>query len=370
MKDLQNLTVNEIIARDDLLGLSNNELFDRGVTAMVLMGLNSAGFFKPAQPDKASDEPKSNDKANDADNCNYNDELGQQLVIKSLLPYPNHWFKPISEEHMKSLCASISMVGILQPVIARPIAEGYQIIAGHNRVEAARRLGRRSVPTHVKHLNDDEAIIVMADTNLESRELLPSEKAWSYRFKLEAKKRCASRAIGVRDQLGHETESNRSIDLIAEDSKDSRNQIQRYIRLTELITELLDLVDAQKLAFVTAVALSYLSAQDQELVLEVIKQLKRFPSEEQAKQLRTIADRGQLDQSNIEKVILGIYNPRKVSSRRPKILRIETKQILSIFKESTTPQQAQDKAIEAINNYQWLEEHAAEQLRQLLSVKE
>lgn len=381
MKDLQGFTVAEIMEREDLINATNKELFDRGVTATVIIELSNAGFSKSTTK-AATDSTSLSVVQSDEHPCMAENqvshlktvamqpvEVGQQLPLDKLHEYPDHWFKPATEERMESLCASIQQVGILQPVIVRPIEDGYQIIAGHNRVEAARRLGRQSVPTHIKQLNDDEAVIVMVDTNLESRELLPSEKAWSYKFKLEAAKRQGTRVDLTSGQLDQKLNGIVSRDAIAAATSDSSKQIQRYIRLTELIPTLLDLVDAQKLAFVTAVALSYLSTQDQQLVLSVIHQIKRFPSEEQAKQLRTVADRGQLDEPSIEKIIMGTYNPRKAPSRRPKILRIETKQILSIFKDATTPQQAQDKAIEAINNYQWLEENAAEALQQLLSHK-
>ena len=187
-------------------------------------------------------------------------EKVQEIPLSELHPFPNHPFKVVDDERMLDTADSIREHGVLVPAIARPRVDGgYELIAGHRRKRGCELAGLDTMPVIVRNLDDDTSTIIMVDSNIQRESLLPSERAFAYKMKLEAMKRQAGRpAKDNRDQVGHNfSPGRRSVDLLAENAPDSRNQIQRYIRLTELVPDLLDMVDAKKIAFNPAVELRY-----------------------------------------------------------------------------------------------------------------
>ncbi|MEG0852950.1 MAG: ParB/RepB/Spo0J family partition protein [Angelakisella sp.] len=226
-----------------------------------------------------------------------------QLPIGRLVPYPNQPFKPYSAEKLERLTEDIRVNGVLSPIIVRPSGNMYEILAGHNRWNASRKAGKDTIPAIVQDVNDDTAALIMVNTNLNQRdELLPSEKAWAYRVQLEAMKRQGKRSDLTSSQLG--TKLKRSDQEMAAQMGESRNQIQRYIRLTYLIPELLEMVDTKELPMTPAVDLSYLSVEEQQLVLEVTSELERKVSMCQSAQLKKLSTEGGLDEDSIREVLL------------------------------------------------------------------
>ena len=227
------------------------------------------------------------------------------LPVSALHPFEAHPFHLYTDEKMQELTDSIREHGVLMPVLVRPLdAGGYEIVSGHNRVEAAKRAGLDKVPVTVRELDDDTATILRGDSTLRQREtLLPSEKAWAYRMKMEAMKRQAGRPKINCAQVGPNF-GKRTRDLIAEETGESRNQFSRYIRLTELIPPFLDMVDGGRLAFNPAVELSYLSPENQTILLSIMERDELSPSLAQAQNLHKLSALGKLDESAIEAILL------------------------------------------------------------------
>ena len=223
------------------------------------------------------------------------------LPVEALRPFSGHPFHLYTDEKLRELTDSIREHGVLMPVLVRPLdAGGYEIVSGHNRVEAAKLAGLDKVPVTVRELDDDTATILMVDSNLRQREtLLPSEKAWAYRMKMEAIKH-----QGKRTSSQVETKLRRSDDVLASQSVDSRANIQRYIRLTELIPPFLDMVDNGRLAFNPAVELSYLSLENQNILFSIMERDELSPSLAQAQNLHKLSSLGKLDESAIEAILL------------------------------------------------------------------
>ena len=220
------------------------------------------------------------------------------LLVEDLRPFSEHPFHLYTDEKLRELTDSIREHGVLMPVLVRPLDGGYEIVSGHNRVEAAKLAGLDKVPVTVRELDDDTATILMVDSNLRQREtLLPSEKAWAYRMKLEA-----MRHQGVRTSAQVEPKLRRSNELLASQSPDSRATIQRYIRLTELISPFLDMVDNGRLAFNLAVELSYLSLENQTILFSIMERDELSPS--LAQNLHKLSSLGKLDESAIEAILL------------------------------------------------------------------
>ena len=229
-----------------------------------------------------------------------------ELQIDSLIPFEKHPFREYPEEQMQEMVDSVSQYGVLMPILVRPhkSGEGYEIISGHNRVEACKRAGIAKIPATVRELDDDTAIILMVDSNLRQRDkLLPSEKAKAYQMKMDAIRRKAGRPGRNGDQLGHNLQGKRSVDVIAESSPDSRNQIQRFIRLNSLTPPLMDLVDDGTLAFNPAVEISYLEPADQQVVFEIMERDQISPSLSQAQKLHRLAQIGRISEDAIEAVM-------------------------------------------------------------------
>ena len=222
------------------------------------------------------------------------------LPVEALRPFSGHPFHLYTDEKLRELTDSIREHGVLMPVLVRPVDGGYEIVSGHNRVEAAKLAGLDKVPVTVRELDDDTATILMVDSNLRQREtLLPSEKAWAYRMKMEAIKH-----QGKRTSSQVETKLRRSDDVLASQSVDSRANIQRYIRLTELIPSFLDMVDNGRLAFNPAVELSYLSLENQTILFSIMERDELSPSLAQAQNLHKLSSLGKLDESAIEAILL------------------------------------------------------------------
>ena len=227
------------------------------------------------------------------------------LDIAQLHPFADHPFHPYTDERLRDLTDSIREHGVLMPVLVRPMASGgYEIIYGHNRVEAAKLAGLDKVPVTIREMDDDLATIAMVDSNLRQRDiLLPSEKAWAYRMKMEAMRRQSGRPRNNCAQVGPNF-GKRTRDLIAEEMGESKNQISRYIRLTELIPPLLAMIDQGHLPFNPAVELSYLSPQNQTSLLAILERDEITPSLAQAQNLHKLSTLDKLDESAIEAILL------------------------------------------------------------------
>ena len=227
------------------------------------------------------------------------------LDIAQLHPFADHPFHPYTDERLRDLTDSIREHGVLMPVLVRPMASGgYEIISGHNRAEAAKLAGLDKVPVTIREMDDDLATIAMVDSNLRQRDiLLPSEKAWAYRMKMEAMRRQSGRPRNNCAQVGPNF-GKRTRDLIAEEMGESKNQISRYIRLTELIPPLLAMIDQGHLPFNPAVELSYLSPQNQTSLLAILERDEITPSLAQAQNLHKLSTLDKLDESAIEAILL------------------------------------------------------------------
>lgn len=220
------------------------------------------------------------------------------LPLSWLRPFKNHPFKIQNDEEMERIVESIRKVGVLSPGLARPTADGgYELVSGHRRLAACQQLGLETMPVVVREMTDDEAVIAMVDANLQREHVLPSEKAFAYKMKLEAMNRQGQRSDMTFSQVGKKLNS---YEEAAKENGDSRNQIHRYIRLTNLIPELLDRVDEGKIAFNPAVELSYLSEGQQRDLLAAMEKNQCTPSHAQAIQLKRAAQAGTLDRDAIQ----------------------------------------------------------------------
>ena len=228
-----------------------------------------------------------------------------ELPVDTLVPFEKHPFKEYPEEKMQEMVESVSEYGVLMPILVRPhkSGEGYEIITGHNRVEACKRAGITKIPATVRELDDDTAVIIMVDSNLRQRDkLLPSEKAKAYQMKMEALKRQGARRDLTSSQVGTKL-GMRADQLIAEQAGESRNQIQRFIRLNNLTSPLLSYVDDGTLAFNPAVEVSYLDPADQQVVFEIMERDQISPSLSQAQKLHKLAQIGKISEDAIEAVM-------------------------------------------------------------------
>ena len=229
------------------------------------------------------------------------------LAIGLLHSFKGHPFKMYTEERMTEMVESVKEHGVIAPILVRPNknGEGYEIISGHNRVEACRRAGIKEIPATIRDLDDDTAIILMVDSNLRQRDkLLPSEKAKAYKMKLDAMRRQAGRPSKNSSQVGMDFRGRQSLEIIGEEAGDSRNTVHRYIRLNNLIPALIEYVDEGKLAFNPAVEVSYLDQADQEVVFEIMDRDQISPSLSQAQKLHKLAAAEKISDSAIEAVML------------------------------------------------------------------
>ena len=247
-------------------------------------------------------------------------EQVQNVPLELFHPFPNHPFKVLDDEKMQDTVQSISEVGVLVPVLARPRPEGgYEIVSGHRRVHASELAGRTAVPAIIRTMTDDEAILIMVDSNLQREQILPSEKAFAYKMKLDAMKRQGRRTDLTSVQIGQKL-GQTSRAMIASQSPDSNTQIQRYIRLTHLVRPILDMVDQNGFALNAAVEISYLPEEHQNTLLEAMDYAQVSPSLAQARRIRAFSDSGKLD-ANVLDAILSEEKPleRKVTLRGDKL---------------------------------------------------
>jgi len=227
----------------------------------------------------------------------------QQLNVSELHPFTNHPFKVLDDESMAKMVDSIREYGVLVPVVARPLESGgYEIISGHRRHHAAELAGVENIPVIVREMDDDTATILMVDSNLQRENILPSERAFSYKMKLEALKHQGERKDLTCGQLDHKL-GMKARDILAEEAGDSAKQVQRFIRLTNLIPELLDKVDAKKISFNPAVELSYLTPEEQKNFLDVMEELETAPSLSQTQRLKRLSQEGRCSREAMEIIL-------------------------------------------------------------------
>ena len=272
-------------------------------------------------------------------------EQVQQIPINELHPFTNHPFKVLDDEAMTRTVESIAQYGVLAPLIARPRpdGDGYEIISGHRRQYAAKLAGLETLPVIVRQMSDDAAVILMVDSNLQREHILPSERAFAYKMKLEAIKNQGARSDLTSSQIGTKL---RADEKVAQDSGESRNQIQRFIRLTNLVPELLDMVDEKKIAFNPAVELSYLDESQQRDFLEAMQDTQNAPSLSQAQQLKKMAQQGEF---SYEKAF-DVMGQEKKSEKDTVTIKNET--LRKYFPRSYTPKQMEEKIIQLLDAWQ------------------
>ncbi len=247
-------------------------------------------------------------------------EQVQNVPLELFHPFPNHPFKVLDDEKMQDTVQRISEFGVLVPVLARPRPEGgYEIVSGHRRIHASELAGRTEVPAIIRTMTDDEAILIMVDSNLQREQILPSEKAFAYKMKLDAMKRQGRRTDLTSVQIGQKL-GQTSRAMIASQSPDSNTQIQRYIRLTHLVRPILDIVDQNSFALNAAVEISYLPEEHQNALLAAMDYAQVSPSLAQARRIRAFSDSRKLD-ANVLDAILSEEKPleRKVTLRGDKL---------------------------------------------------
>ena len=273
-------------------------------------------------------------------------EQVQQIPIDALHPFTNHPFKVLDDETMTRTVESIAQYGVLAPLIARPRpdGDGYEIISGHRRQYAAKLAGLDTLPVIVRQMSDDAAVILMVDSNLQREHILPSERALAYKMKLDAMRRTSGRPSkeNSRQLVGNfET-----ADVVGKESGESGRQVQRFIRLTNLIPELLDMVDEKKISFNPAVELSYLDESQQRDFLEAMEDTQNAPSLSQAQQLKKMAQQGEF---SYEKAF-DVMGQEKKSEKDTVTIKNET--LRKYFPRSYTPKQMEEKIIQLLDAWQ------------------
>lgn len=255
----------------------------------------------------------------DAERNSDNSERVQNIPIDSIHDFPNHPFQIRKDEAMQRMLESIAENGVRIPALVRPLPDRqYQMVAGHRRKEACRQLGIECIPAIVRDMTDDEATICMVESNYQREDVLPSERAFSYKMQLEAMKRIAGRPSKNSVQVGQNLRGTTSRTELAAESGKSSTQVQRFIRLTELIPPLLQMVDEKKIAFNPAVALSYLAGKEQEDLLETMQSEQRTPSLSQAMRLKALSQEGKLDMDAIFAIMTEEKPNQKEQIKLPK----------------------------------------------------
>lgn len=270
-----------------------------------------------------------------------------EIALSQLHPFQNHPFQVRDDQSMQETADSIREYGVLVPAIARPDPNGgYELIAGHRRHRASQLAGKETMPVIIRELDDDAATIIMVDSNLQRETLLPSERAFAYKMKLEAMKHQGKRADLTCAQVGHKLEGKKSRDILAEQVGQSRNQVQRYIRLTELIPELLELVDEHKIALNPAYELSFLKKEEQTKLLDAMESEQTTPSLSQAQRLKKFSQEGHLSLD----VMRAILSEEKKSELDRVTLTGDT--LRKYFPKSYTPQRMRDTIIKLLEQWQ------------------
>lgn len=271
-------------------------------------------------------------------------ERVQNIPVRELVPFKNHPFKVLDDESMLRTTESIAEYGVLTPLIARPLDHGgYEIISGHRRAHAAELAGLSEVPVLVRDMDDDAATVLMVDSNLQRENILPSERAFAYKMKLEAMKHQGSRSDLTLSQVGTKL---RTDQVMAKELGESRNQIQRYIRLTNLVPDLLDLVDCKQISFNPAVELSYLSPEEQETFLQAMDEVQAAPSLSQAQRLKKLAQEGNFTMDAAREIM------NEVKKGDLERVTFRNEQLRRFFPRSYTAQQMQDTIIKLLDQWQ------------------
>lgn len=273
-------------------------------------------------------------------------ETIMEISLSKISDFPNHPFKVKMDESMSNLVESVKSYGVLSPIIVRPNDNGeYEMIAGHRRKRASELAGKDSIKCIVQDVTDDEAIILMVDSNLQREQLLPSEKAFAYKMKLDAMKRQGGRPKENGVPPGHHFLEGKSREILADNSPDSNTQIQRYIRLTYLTQPLLDMVDDGKIAIRPAVELSYLSENEQEILLNTMEWEDCTPSHVQAIKMRQFSQEGKLNEGVIQSILQEEKPNQKEQFRMPK------ERISKYFAPGTSSQKIEETIIKALELY-------------------
>ena len=272
-------------------------------------------------------------------------EQVQQIPIGELFPFKNHPFKVLDDESMQRTVESVEQYGVLSPLIARPRPEGgYEIISGHRRQHAAQLAGLDTLPVIVRNMDDDAAVLLMVDSNLQRENILPSERAFTYKMKLEAIKNQGARSDLTSGQIVQK--SKLSIERVAEDAGEGYKTVQRFIRLTNLIPELLDMVDEKKIAFNPAVELSYLDESQQRDFLEAMNDTQNAPSLSQAQRLKKLAQEGHFSYD----VAFAVMGEEKKDELDKVVIKNDT--LRKYFPRSYTPKQMEDTIIKLLDQWQ------------------
>ena len=270
-------------------------------------------------------------------------ETVANIALEKLVPFRDHPFQVRDDEQMQMITESIRSVGVLVPAIARPLENGtYELIAGHRRKHACELAGLSTLPVIVRDVDRDTATVMMVDSNFQREEILPSERAKAYKMKLEAIKRQGARTDLTSDQVGQKSERKTSRDLIAENSPDSSSQIQRYLRLNELNPELLQMVDDGKIALTPAAELSFLSKEEQSLLLLTIESEQATPSLSQAQRMKKLSRQGELTEDEILDIMLEQKKPECWN------LTLSMNKITKYFPKSYTPQKMEETIIKLL----------------------
>ncbi|MFQ7013689.1 MAG: ParB/RepB/Spo0J family partition protein [Faecalibacterium sp.] len=272
-------------------------------------------------------------------------EQVQQIPIGELFPFKNHPFKVLDDESMQRTVESVEQYGVLSPLIARPRPEGgYEIISGHRRQHAAQLAGLETLPVIVRNMDDDAAVLLMVDSNLQRENILPSERAFAYKMKLEAIKNQGARSDLTSGQIVQK--SKLSIERVAEDAGEGYKTVQRFIRLTNLIPELLDMVDEKKIAFNPAVELSYLDESQQRDFIEAMNDTQNAPSLSQAQRLKKLAQEGHFSYD----VAFAVMGEEKKDELDKVVIKNDT--LRKYFPRSYTPKQMEDTIIKLLEQWQ------------------
>ena len=271
-------------------------------------------------------------------------EQRTEMPLSDLHPFEGHPFKVLDDELMEQTVESIKQIGVVSPLIVRPDPEGgFEILSGHRRLHAAQLAGLETVPVIVKEMDDDAAIIFMVDSNLQRENILPSERAFSYKMKLEAIKHQGERGEGTSSQVGMKLQS---LDIVGQEAGDSRNQVHRYIRLTNLIPEILDMVDEKKIAFNPAVELSYLKPSEQKEFMEAMDYAQASPSLSQAQRLKKLSQEGGCTLDAMCEVM------NEIKKDELDHVTIKNEVLRKYFPKSYTPKQMQDTIIRLLEKWQ------------------
>lgn len=266
------------------------------------------------------------------------------MPLSDLHPFEGHPFKVLDDELMEQTVESIKQIGVVSPLIVRPDPEGgFEILSGHRRLHAAQLAGLETVPVIVKEMDDDAAIIFMVDSNLQRENILPSERAFSYKMKLEAMKHQGQRGDLTSDQVGQKSWA---VNQLADDANESKTQVQRFIRLTNLIPEIMDMVDEKKIAFNPAVELSYLKPSEQKEFLEAMDYAQASPSLSQAQRLKKLSQEGGCTLDAMCEVM------NEIKKDELDHVTIKNEVLRKYFPKSYTPKQMQDTIIRLLEKWQ------------------